>query len=415
MSVVHALLYPLALVVGVGLGWLLCMVLMRRRERPQPASGHAEEGLAAAVVQRADTGFLVLGPDGRTRLSNPRADTLGIARQGAPEATVIEMAAHADESGVPVEMEMPGRAAGVKAVEVVASALGGGYVLVTATDASAVLRSQEIRRDFVANVSHELKTPVAAIGLLAEAIRDGADEPEIVRTFAVRLQREATRLGTMVSELLALSTVQGSGPLAEQEPVGIDDVVSSALDRASVAARTAGITLISDKPSDLVVMGDRGLLTTAVANLVENAIHYSPSGSTVSVARQQRGDTVEIAVTDRGIGIAHEHQQRVFERFFRVDPARSRATGGTGLGLSIVKHVAASHGGSVSLWSRVGVGSTFTVTLPLASEDDDDDVLDEDLDGEGFDDDAAEPPRTTVKGVGAADTRPDQEPSAVRR
>jgi two-component system sensor histidine kinase SenX3 len=139
------------------------------------------------------------------------------------------------------------------------------------------------------------------------------------------------------------------------------------MDRAAVAARNADITLTADGPSGLMVAGDRGLLTTAVTNLVENAVYYSPTRSAVSLSRKVRAGQVEIAVTDRGIGIAPEHQRRVFERFFRVDPARSRGTGGAGLGLAIVKDVAAIHGGTVALWSRVGVGSTFTLSLPLAS------------------------------------------------
>ncbi len=176
---------------------------------------------------------------------------------------------------------------------------------------------------------------------------------------------EATRLGTLVTELIALSRLQGAERLPELVPVEVDEVVTEALGRSKLAAESAGIEITTDAPSGLIVDGDRTLLVTALSNLIDNAVAYSSAGSPVSVSRRRSEGFAEIAVTDRGIGIAHEHQQRVFERFFRVDPARSRATGGTGLGLAIVKHVAANHGGEVRLWSRPGTGSTFTLRLPL--------------------------------------------------
>jgi two-component system, OmpR family, sensor histidine kinase SenX3 len=189
-----------------------------------------------------------------------------------------------------------------------------------------------------------------------------------VRRFGTKIVREANRLGNLVTELIALSRLTGAEGLPELSVVDVDEVVSEALARAQLSAEAAGIEIIVDRPIGLEVEGDQTLLVTALCNLIENAIAYSPAEASVSLSRRQVGETVEIAVTDRGIGIAPEHQERVFERFFRVDPARSRATGGTGLGLAIVKHVLANHGGDVRLWSRPGTGSTFTMRLPLLVE-----------------------------------------------
>jgi two-component system, OmpR family, sensor histidine kinase SenX3 len=243
-------------------------------------------------------------------------------------------------------------------------ALGDGFAVVEATDTSDAVRLEATRRDFVANVSHELKTPVGAVGLLAEAVLDAADDPVEVHRFATRILKESTRLGALVTELIALSRLTGAERLPELCAVDVDDLVAEAIGRNRLSADSAGIEIIVDAPSGLEVDGDRTLLVTALSNLVENAIAYSPRDASVSLSRRRVGDTVEIAVTDRGIGIAPQHQARVFERFFRVDPARSRATGGTGLGLAIVKHVLANHGGNVRLWSSPGTGSTFTMCLP---------------------------------------------------
>jgi two-component system sensor histidine kinase SenX3 len=220
------------------------------------------------------------------------------------------------------------------------------------------------RRDFVANVSHELKTPVGAMSVLAEALLSSADDPETVRRFGEKVLVEATRLGSMVSELIELSRLQGAERLPTVIDVDVDSVVSEAISRHKVAAENANIEVRTDVPSGLRVLGDQTLLVTALANLVSNAIAYSTPGSPVSISRRRRGDNIEIAVTDRGIGIDRKDQERVFERFFRADKARSRATGGSGLGLAIVKHVAANHNGTIGVWSKPGTGSTFTLSIP---------------------------------------------------
>jgi two-component system sensor histidine kinase SenX3 len=238
------------------------------------------------------------------------------------------------------------------------------FAVVFIDDQSEHARMEATRRDFVANVSHELKTPVGAMGVLAEAVQASADDPDNVRRFADKMVIESNRLANMVGELIELSRLQGAEPLPDLDAVDVDSVVSEAISRYKVAADNADIAVSTDAPTGYRALGDQQLLVTALANLVSNAIAYSPNGSRVSISRRRRGDNIEIAVTDRGFGIAREDQERVFERFFRVDKARSRATGGTGLGLAIVKHVAANHNGSIRLWSQSGTGSTFTLSIP---------------------------------------------------
>jgi two-component system, OmpR family, sensor histidine kinase SenX3 len=231
-------------------------------------------------------------------------------------------------------------------------------------DRTEARRVEEIRRDFTANVSHELKTPIGALHLLAEAVQDAADEPDAVRHFASRMLQESQRLSTLVQEIIDLSRLQVADALHPPEPVGVDEMVADAVDRCRLVAQVKGIEVVIGGDTGSTVFGDHNLLVTAVRNLVDNAISYSGDGTRVGVGVRRESGLVEISVTDQGIGIASEEQTRVFERFYRVDPARSRATGGTGLGLSIVKHVAANHGGEVTVWSMPGQGSTFTLRLP---------------------------------------------------
>ena len=244
---------------------------------------------------------------------------------------------------------------------------GERYAVVYGQDDTEHMRVEATRRDFVANVSHELKTPVGAIGLLAEAMLESADDADSVQHFGRRVVAESARMGNMVSELIALSRLQG-GETAEFTSVDVDALIDDAIESATIAAEAAAIAMRADDPIGVTVRGDRTLLLTALNNLIANAISYSPAATTVSISRRvTRVDgrpMVAIAVTDRGIGIAPDDQQRVFERFFRVDQARSRMTGGTGLGLAIVKHVAANHGGVIKLWSKPGTGSTFTLCIP---------------------------------------------------
>jgi two-component system sensor histidine kinase SenX3 len=242
-----------------------------------------------------------------------------------------------------------------------------GMVLVLAEDQSESRRVEEVRRDFVANVSHELKTPVGALALLAETVEDAADDPDAVRRFAGRMRQEASRLTNLVQDIITLSRIQAAEPVPDPMSVPVDAVVAEALDRCRMRANARGIVLADEGDRDLGVHGDEDLLITAIRNLLENAVAYSPERTRVVVTTRRDGDRVEISVEDQGIGIPERDLQRIFERFYRVDPARSRATGGTGLGLAIVKHVTAAHGGSVTVRSEEGSGSTFTISLPLRS------------------------------------------------
>ncbi|MFB4311995.1 sensor histidine kinase [Actinomadura sp. GTD37] len=241
-----------------------------------------------------------------------------------------------------------------------------GLVLVLAEDLTDMHRTEAIRRDFVANVSHELKTPVGALSLLAETVEGAADDPEAVRRFAGRMQYESVRLNNLVQDLMTLSRVQGAEPLPDLKRVDLDEVMAEALERCQFKASGKDIELASGGEADLEVRADQELLVTALRNLVDNAVAYSPEHTRVVVSTRRCDDQyVEINVSDQGIGIPDGEIGRIFERFYRVDPARSRQTGGTGLGLAIVKHVTGKHGGDVTVWSKEGHGSTFTIRLPL--------------------------------------------------
>jgi len=245
--------------------------------------------------------------------------------------------------------------------------LGARYILLLAEDRTESYRLDEVRRDFVANISHELKTPIGAVGLLAEALEAASDEPDQVRRFAKRLTKEADRLARITQEIIELSRLQAADALTKPEVVEIDRVVALAIDQNRVAAESSRVTIVSGGDAGAEVYGDEPLLAVALHNLIANAIQYSPKGSRVGVGVKNSDGIVEIAVTDQGIGIPDEELDRVFERFFRIDPARSRHTGGSGLGLSIVKHVVQNHGGDIRVWSQPGNGSTFTIRLPKAS------------------------------------------------
>jgi two-component system sensor histidine kinase SenX3 len=259
--------------------------------------------------------------------------------------------------------------AGKREFEVSVSPLNDeGMVLVLISDQSEARRIDAVRRDFVANVSHELKTPIGALGLLSEAILGAKDQPDAVVKFASRMQMEAKRLTDLVQEIIDLSRLQSSDPLQKAFDVEASDVVREAVAQAALSAESRKITVEIGEIEDATVNGDRDQLIMAVLNLVENAINYSPENTKVSVVVKVKQELLEISVTDQGIGIAEGELARVFERFYRVDPARSRMTGGTGLGLSIVKHVALNHGGDIKVWSKEGVGSTFTLQLPITEK-----------------------------------------------
>jgi len=241
-------------------------------------------------------------------------------------------------------------------------------VLVLLSDESQAQRIQDVRRDFVANVSHELKTPIGALLLLSEAVLGAKDDPAAVEKFATRMQIESKRLTDLVQEIINLSRLQDSDPLSVPSELNVQDLVNEAIDQSQVGADSRKIEILNGEIANGVVLGDRDQIIMAIQNLVENAVNYSPEGTKVTVSSGIEDGIVTISITDQGIGIPENAKDRIFERFYRVDPARSRQSGGTGLGLSIVKHVATKHGGEVSVWSVENVGSTFSLKLPLFSK-----------------------------------------------
>ena len=365
----------------VGLGVVIGVVLSRRERRAATSAadlaGLAGTDTTVPVLAALRSTVVVLDDDDEVLRASAAAYTFNIVRDDAVvEPTVAAMvnrvraSGQAQDAAVTVSRgRVPG--AGQFHLQVRVAGIGQGRVLILIEDHTAARRVEAMRRDFVANVSHELKTPVGAIQLLAETVEAGADDPDFVRDYSGRMRKEARRLGVLVQEIIELTRLQEGDALAEPEVVDIDDVVAEAVDRVRVEADGRQITLVAGGTRGLQVRGDAALITTAVRNLLDNAIRYSEPRTRVSVGVSldaEDPDIVRIAVVDQGIGISKEEQERVFERFYRVDKARSRATGGTGLGLSIVKHVAADHGGTVELWSAVGRGSTFTLVLPRLPE-----------------------------------------------
>jgi len=409
---------------GVAVGAAGSLVAMRRRavhhEEPARPVGYPPEpvdpepdlppqvrragakGLGRRSLDALRVGVMVLDAEDRPVLVNPAAKEMGLLRAGTavggtPVAhTVVRtLAGQARRTGTrrEVELDLPrGNGRDPLGVHIRAVALGDGHVTIEAADVTEAHRVARVRRDFVANVSHELKTPVGAVQLLAEALLDataeaaGSTPDELheadvlhdlaaARRFAERIQHESTRLGRLVSELLDLARLQGGEPLPEPAPVSVDRIIAEVIDRTRTPASAKGLEVRFVSRRGLTVYGSESQLVAAVANLVENAVAYSPDAEEgkppprVTITAKGDADWVEIAVRDQGIGIEPKDLDRIFERFYRADRARSRATGGTGLGLAIVKHIATNHGGQVEVASTVGVGSTFTLRLPARPPD----------------------------------------------
>lgn len=323
----------------------------------------------ASVLDVLPTQAVVLDRAGRVVKASPAAYAYGLVRDGrlvAPELVAVVGATRRDGAIRQKELELARDRRGDATMWVHArvAPLGTELVLLLLEDRTQASRLDSIRRDFVANVSHELKTPVGALSLLAEAVLEASDDPVAVKRFSWRMQEESARLTELVRELLELSRLQADDPLVSPEPVDVDNVVRLAFDRVGAVAASRKVGLTRGGERGLAVLGSERQLVTALGNLLSNAVAYSPEGARVVVSARRHDDGVELTVVDQGIGIPDDEQARIFERFYRVDPARARATGGTGLGLAIVKHIAAIHGGEVSVWSVEGAGSTFTLRLP---------------------------------------------------
>ena len=244
-----------------------------------------------------------------------------------------------------------------------------GMILVLISDESEYQKVDAIRRDFVANISHELKTPIGALSLLSEAVLGAKNDPEAVVKFASKMQKESRRLTDLVQEIINLSRLQGNDPLISAYAVDVEDIIREAVNQCQTSAEGRNIEIVLGEISNTTILGDRDQLIMAFQNLIENAINYSPENTKVSVNASVVEGLVEISVADQGIGMSESELERIFERFYRIDPARSRETGGTGLGLSIVKHVALNHGGDIKVWSKLNVGSTFALRLPIAPDE----------------------------------------------
>ncbi|NBN96678.1 MAG: two-component sensor histidine kinase [Actinobacteria bacterium] len=252
-----------------------------------------------------------------------------------------------------------------RSFDIRARRLDSGYIVATVEDVTERARVDSVRTDFVANLSHELKTPIGGIAALADTMI-GEVDPQVIQRLTARIVDESYRLSHIIDDLLDLSRIE-FGAADYWEPVAMSDVVNEVAARLQHEASRTGITIQAVRPMGVTVVGDRSQLVSALENLVSNAIKYSGSGTTVIVDTRATAEAVSISVIDQGIGIAAKDHHRIFERFYRVDKARSRSTGGSGLGLSIVRHVVSNHGGTVSVASEEGRGSTFTIVLPLAA------------------------------------------------
>jgi two-component system sensor histidine kinase SenX3 len=371
----QAWLVPVAIVFGfvLGAGAVVAVVAAHRRGQRAVAvvTPTVPEG-ADEVIDSLESAGIVLDASNNVLKASTGALAFGLVwNQALVHPELVALVDQVRRSGDPIGRELhlsrgPFGEASIY-VFVRVAPLGTRFVLVLAEDRTESYRLEEVRRDFVANVSHELKTPIGAVSLLAEALESAAKEPDEVKRFAKRLSIEAERLARITHEIIELSRLQASDVLQEAAAVDVDAVIAQAVDRNRVAAEKHGIALVSGGDAGAEVFGDSALLVTAVHNLIANAIQYSPDNSRVGIGVSHSDGVVEIAVTDQGVGIPESERDRVFERFFRVDAARSRNTGGTGLGLAIVKHVVQNHGGDVRVWSHPGSGSTFTIRLPEAA------------------------------------------------
>lgn len=336
---------------------------------PVESDAHSE---ICQVIDNTSWGGVLVGPHDEILTANSAARALGLVRGTRIEfGDLIDRVREVRREDVPfngVVSRVPGPGAEAVELSVLLLPLEDDSIVVLAEDESASRRVDEVRRDFVANISHELKTPIGAIAILAETLEAAHDDPDQVLRFGRRLQAEASRLTELVAQIIDLSRLQSEDPVLQRELVEVSDIITEAFSRARAAASSRNVSLIRVGSPQGWVLGDRWKLIDAITNLVQNAIAYSDHNArvAVSVVKQLDGpdEFVEIKVADNGIGIKPEDQERIFERFYRVDYGRSRESGGTGLGLSIVRHIAMSHGGSIKVWSRPNQGSTFTFRLP---------------------------------------------------
>ncbi|MDT0158508.1 ATP-binding protein [Microbacterium sp. ARD32] len=377
MSSAQLALFALAVGVVIGVGAVLLVIwAYRMRAHAMAVTSAWVPSGTTEVLDGMDDAACVLDSSGLVVATSRAAARFDIRAGAVLENTELRrLVLQVRSSGVSATETLriaAGSTLDPRLVSARASAIGRRLTLLILRDVTERERLEQMRTDFVSNTSHELKTPVASVTLLAEAIESAADDPDQVRAFAARITAEAGRLSQLTGRIMSLSRLQAAESLAQQEPVSIDEVVRTSIEGHAVQADSAGVELAGGGDTGAWVRGDAQVLVEAVGNLLSNAIQYSPRGSRIGVGVRVDGDLVEIAVADQGIGISAADRERIFERFYRADDARSRRTGGTGLGLSIVKHATQRHGGEVRVWSRPGRGSTFTMRLPRMASDADD-------------------------------------------
>ena len=345
--------------------------MFRRRDKEVAVkSGWEFPDSLLELLEILDAEYLIIAPGEQVLSSSLGTGALAMIRDGHLVSTpLLNLVRAVRRSNVyqeaTVELPRGPIGQGTHDLLVRVSPIGTeGLIVALIFDDSEFRRLDAIRRDFVANISHELKTPIGALSILSEAVLEASDDKEAVEKFAGRMQIEAKRLTDLVQEIINLSRLQDGDPLKNAQPYSMVDLINQAIDESRLTAEKRKITLAFLPTTDHLVLGEKNQIGMAISNLIENAINYSPDSTKVAIVLTCKDELVEISVTDQGIGIPEKEIERIFERFYRVDPARSRATGGTGLGLSIVKHVATNHGGDISVWSNEGSGSTFTIRLP---------------------------------------------------
>jgi two-component system sensor histidine kinase SenX3 len=360
----------LAAAVATALGWYLG----KRSSRVLEAEPDSFPDLVAEVLELMGSVGIVVDGFNKVVGTNSWAESYGLVARGLlVHSETVDLVKRA-RSGSEIEsfegILRVGLAQEKVSVAAKAKLVSGDYVVLVLEDRTSDIRLDKTRRDFIENISHELKTPIGAIALLSEAIQEAGDDRAAVSKFAASLNKESSRLTFLVQDIIKLSRLQSEEVIADAELIDLNEVVAEAIDRNEQLAANRKIRLVSEQSPKLEVFGNKEMLITAVKNLIENAISYSDQGTNVGIGCSAKESIAEITVTDSGAGISPENQERIFERFYRADPSRSRETGGTGLGLSIVKHVAKTHRGEIKLFSQVGVGSTFTLRVPLATASD---------------------------------------------
>lgn len=358
-------LASVALGVLVGAGVALAIIGARALGRRRAAEMRPElPEIAVALLDEIESFAVILDASLSPVYANPTARyERYVSGEQLSDPEFLRRARQVMQTGMP-DTRDPDPSDPADTIRVQIVRIQPRFLVVLAEDMGEEQRVNTMRRDFIANVSHELKTPIAAIGLLSEAVQQAADDPETVRGFAKSLVKESRRLGELSRDIIALSEAQSTLRPEDREEVSLPALVRTEVAAHQEFAVQNGVELVVDGADEAVILGRPTSLSSAIANLLSNAIRHSPPGGRVGIGMEAKKNTFVVTVTDQGDGIAPEHLGRIFERFYRVDGARTRDDGGTGLGLSIARHSMRAHGGDVDVWSQEGVGSSFSLTFP---------------------------------------------------